>query len=96
MLLDILAHVRRFALTTFSEGQVTTQACNLRKLHEHVIQEKSQPDALAFALFADHVHAVVPVTGADEWKAVLPTCEALQNGSHTVFVHTGRFFRPAR
>ena len=46
-------------------------------------------------MFADHVHPVVPVTGADEWEAVLPTCEASQNGSHTVFVQTGRFFRPA-
>ena len=96
MLLDILAQLSRFALATFSEGQVTTQACHLRELHEHVIQEKSQPDAFASALFADHVHAVVPVTGADEREAVLPACEALQNGSHTVFVHTGRFFRPAR
>ena len=72
MLLDILAHVSRLLLAALSEGQVTTQACNLRELHEHVIQEKPQPDALAFAFFADHIHAVVPVTGADEWEAVLP------------------------
>ena len=70
-------------------------ACNLGELHEHVIQEKSQPDAFAFAVFAHHVHAVVPVTGADERQAVLATSEAPQDGSHTVFVQTGRFFRPA-
>src|SRR4029077_8218633 len=40
MLLDILADLRRFALATFSERQITTQACNLRELHKHVIQEK--------------------------------------------------------
>src|SRR4029078_1770138 len=96
MLLDILAHVRRFALAAFCKGTITTQASHLRKLHEHVIQEKSQPDAFASAVFADHVQAVVPVTGADEWEAVLPTSEALQNGSHAVFIHTSRFFRPAR
>src|SRR6185295_17061596 len=50
----------------------------------------------ASAVFADHVHTVVPVTGADEWEAVLPTSEALQNGSHAVLVDTRRFFRPAR
>src|SRR5437588_12076628 len=41
MLLDSLAHVSRLSLATFSEGQVTTQACHLREPHEHVIQEKA-------------------------------------------------------
>ena len=41
MLLDSLAHVGRLSLATFSEGQVTTQACHLREPHEHVIQEKA-------------------------------------------------------
>jgi hypothetical protein len=48
----------------FGEGDVSTRAGNLRELPEHIIQEKSQPDAFAFSLCAHHIHAVVPVSGA--------------------------------
>ncbi len=47
-------------------------------------------------MFTDHIHSIVPVTGADQWETVLPTCESPQNGSHTVFVQRSRFVRPAR
>ena len=85
----------RLFLAAFGEGDVTVHAGNLGEPHEHFIKEKSQPDAFAFAVFAHPVHAVVPVTGADERQAMLTKRETLQNGSHTVFVQTGRFFGPA-
>jgi hypothetical protein len=37
------------------------------------IEEPAEPDALALALFADAVHAVVPVAGAHQRQAVRPT-----------------------
>ena len=71
------------------------QACDLRKPHKHFIQEKSEPDAFALAVLAHQVHAVVPITRADERQAVLAAAEAPQNGPHTVIVQTCRFFRRA-
>src|SRR5918992_1367100 len=96
MLRNMLTYVSRFTPATFREGQVTAHAGNLSEPHEHVVQEKSQPDAFAFSADAHHVHAVVPVPGADQWEAVLAECEAPQDGSHTVFVQTGCLFRPPR
>ena len=40
------------------------------------MQKPAEPDALALAMFADPVHAVVPVAGADQRRAVGPKCEA--------------------
>ena len=68
-------------------------ARNLSEAHEHFVQEKSQPHAFAFAVFAHQVHAVVPVTGADERQPVLTEFEAVHDGSDTVFVKTRRLLR---
>src|SRR5574341_496718 len=95
ILLDILAHVSRLPPATFGEGYVTVPVGNLSEPHEDFIQEKPQPDTFACAVLPHNVHAVVPVTGADERQAVLTKSEAPQNGAHTVFVQTGRFFGPA-
>ncbi len=86
---------RRLRLAALGEDRSSSHACHFRELHENVIQEKSQPDTFASALSADHVHPVVPVTGADERQAVLPACEAVQDGSHTMVVQTGRSVRSA-
>ncbi len=52
------------------------QLCKVRELHEHVIEEKPQPNAFAFTLRAHPVHAVVPVAGTHERQAVSAKAEA--------------------
>src|SRR3989304_6156196 len=86
MLLDVPAHLRRLLPATLDEGRITMHAGNLTEPHEHFIQEKTQPDALALAVHAYNVHAVVPVTGADERQAVHAERETAQDGAHTVLV----------
>ena len=53
----------RFAAAAFSKGRVAMHARNLSEAQQHVIEEEAQPDAFAFAVLADKVHAIVPVTG---------------------------------
>src|SRR4249920_993508 len=95
MLLDVPAYLIRLRLATFRKGHIATNAGNPTELHEHFIQEKTQPDAFAFAAFAHNVHAVVPVSGTDEWQAVLAKSEASQDRAHTVFVQACRPRGPA-
>src|SRR5512143_1832909 len=71
------------------------EAGDLRKSHKHFIKEKSEPDAFSLAVPAHEVHAVVPITRADERQAVLAAGEAPQNGPHTVIVQACCFFRCA-
>ena len=61
---------------------------------KHLTHEEREPDTLAFAFPAHHVHAVVPVAGTDEGKAVLAFLKAPLNGPHTVIVEAGRLPRP--
>jgi len=63
--------------------------------HEHFIEEESQPYTFAFAVFAHNVHAVVPITRADERQAVYAKADASQDSPHTVIVQTGRLLRPS-
>ena len=93
MPLDIAAQLGRLSFTTLGKRHVAMGARNLSEAHEHFIQEKSQPHAFALAVFAHQVHAVVPVTGADERQAVLAEFEAVHDGSDTVFVKARRLFR---
>ena len=60
-----------------------------------MIQEEAQPHAFAFALCADHVHAVIPVAGADERQAAFAETQTFHDGAHTVLVKIGRVFRVA-
>ena len=77
------------------ERVVATPAGDLGELHEHFVEEEAQPDALALASCAHHVHAVVPVAGTDERQVVLPDAQALQNGADTMVVQAGGLFGPA-
>jgi hypothetical protein len=82
MLLDIPAQL---GLASGSARQDGPRKRATSVNHEHR-KEKTPPDAFAFALFAHKVHAVVPITGADEREAVLPESEPSQERSPTVFV----------
>ena len=70
-------------------------ACNLSELYEHFIKEEPQPNTFAYAFFPHNVHAVVPITRADERQAACAKADAPQDGTHTVIVQTGRLFRAA-
>src|SRR3990167_665413 len=93
ILLDIPAQLSRLPPAAFDKGQVAMQACNLSEPHEHFIKEEPQPNAFAFAVFAHHVHAVVPITRADKRQTVLAKAEAPHDSPHTVIIQTGRLFR---
>ena len=60
------------------------------ELHEHVVEEEGEPDALALAVLADEVHAVVPVAAAHERQAVLAEAQAVLDGADAVLVERGR------
>ena len=86
MLLDILAQLCRLLLAELDESRVAMQLCNGFELHEHVMEEKTEPDAFAFTLRADFVHAVVPVAGAHQRQAVFAKAQAPFYRSHTMLV----------
>jgi len=56
-----------------------------RKVHEHAVEEKSQPCAFALAAMAHPVHAVVPVATAKQRKAMEPGGVAAINRAHAMF-----------
>ena len=92
---DMPAEPGRLVPAVFGKGLVAVNPRNLRKLGQHGIKEKSQPNAFAFTVFPHKVHAVVPITRADEWQAVFAKADASQDGPHTVIIQTGRLFRPS-
>src|SRR3990170_931118 len=94
ILLDIPAQLSRLPLAAFDKGQVTMQACNFSEPHEHVIKEEPQPNAFAFTVFTHHIHAVVPITRANERQAMLSKTKTLHDCLHTMIVQTGLLFRP--
>ena len=91
--LDILAQLCRLFLAARGEGAVAAHARKLGELHQHVIQEETQPHAFAFAVCANHVHAVVPVTCADERQAALAEAQTSEDGAHAVLIQIGGFVR---
>src|ERR1017187_2275336 len=62
---------------------------NLGELPENRVQEPAQPDTLALAVLSHPVHAVVPVSGADQRKAVATDTEASVQGPGAMFKEAG-------
>src|ERR1017187_129583 len=58
---------------------------NLGELPENRVQEPAQPDTLALAVLSNPVHAVVPVSGADQRKSMSADSEAAVQGSGAMF-----------
>ena len=54
----------------FRAGGLAARGGERRESRQRRVEEPAEPNAFAFALFADAVHAVVPVAGADERKSV--------------------------
>jgi len=71
MLFDIPAKLARILPALFTERLIIMEECNLSESHKHVKEEEREPDAFALAVFAYHIHTVVPVTGTDERQAVV-------------------------
>ena len=92
MFLEIPAQLSRLPLAAFNKGYVAPCVGHLGEAREHVIQEKPEPHAFAFAVLAHQVHAVVPVAGADERQTVLTEVEAVQNRTDTMVVQACRLF----
>src|ERR1035437_2729038 len=53
------------------------------------MQEPTEPDALALAPFADAVHAVVPITGADQRQPMAAESQALVEGAGAMLEQGG-------
>jgi hypothetical protein len=86
MLLDILAKLCRFLVAKFDENRIAMQLCNVSELHEHVMEEKAQPDAFTFTLRSHFVHTVVPVAGTHERQAVFAKAKASLYCPHAMLV----------
>ena len=93
MFFETPAQCGRLPMAAFDKGYVAAPGSQLGKVHEHVIKEKAEPDALAPAVFAHQVQAVVPVAGADERQAVVAEFEAVQDGPDAMLVKARRFIR---
>ena len=52
-------------------------AGQLSEARQYLVQEKSQPNAFSLAVFPYQVHAVIPIAGADQGKAVFTSLEPL-------------------
>ena len=57
-------------------GRVAARVGERREGAERRVKQPAEPDALALAKFADAVHAVVPVAGADQRQSVRADLEA--------------------
>ena len=92
-LLDRAAQGGRLRQAALDKGRVSACLGNFCKAHEHVIQEKAQPDAFTPAFPADQIHAIVPVAGTDERQTAFAKGEPVQNGADTVLIQTGSLVR---
>src|SRR6202011_5804591 len=64
--------------------------------HQGRLQEPSEPDTFAFALLADTVHSVVPVTGPEQRQAVLSDLQPVIERSRAMFEERRGFLGDAR
>jgi hypothetical protein len=64
--LDIPPYLRGLPSAEFGEWVVAMPVGNLSELHEHFMEEETQPYTFPFSPGAHHVHTVVPITGTDE------------------------------
>jgi hypothetical protein len=76
----------------FDEGRVAPHARDCREPHEYLIIKESQPYAFAFSVFADDIHAVVPIPRTDEGQPVYTVAFAPQYRTHAMVVQIRGFF----
>ena len=80
-----------FVHAAFGEALSPRAVRELGKMLEHVVEEEGQPDAFALAVFADQIHAVVPVATADQRQSVLAKLQSVLDRPDTMLVERGRF-----
>ena len=66
MAVDVFAEERRLRAAPGDGVLIPAKPRDPFPLHQHVIDEEPEPDALALAAGADQIHAIVPVAGAHE------------------------------
>src|SRR5207248_8694992 len=96
ILFQTLVQLGCFRQATFAEDGVTAAAGQISEARQYFMLEKSQPDAFAAAMLTDQVHAIVPVTGADQRKPVGASAEAGHNGPDAMIVQSTGGFRSSR
>src|SRR5665213_1887747 len=69
----------------FSTPEFPTHVGNLGKLPQDRVQEPAQPNAFSLAMLADTVHAVIPVAGAHQRKAMTSDIQAAIQRARAMF-----------
>ena len=96
VLFNVRAQLFGLFLAKFCEGRITASRGQRSKMFEHVVEKKSQPHAFAFAVLADHVHAVVPIAAADQRQPMFAELQSIADGAHTMLVERRGFLRMLR
>ena len=71
--------------------RVPSPPSKIDKLIEHIVKEKRQPDAFAFAFLADQVHAVIPVATAHERQTMGAERQTVVHRPDAMLVECGNF-----
>src|ERR1700686_3192930 len=71
-------------------------AGQIGETRQYLVQEESQPDAFSLAVFADQVHAVIPIASSDQGKAVFASLETGHDRLNTVVVQSAGHLRSHR
>ena len=74
-----------------ARGLAAALAGHFGEPREHFIQEESQPDTFAFAMFAHFIHAVVPVARAHQRQAMLANSQTAIECARAMLEHRCRF-----
>ena len=75
---------------------VAAFVCNRSKGFQGREQEPAKPNAFAFSRFANAVHAVIPVAGADQRQAVGAMGQAAIKGAGAMLIQGGGFLGQVR
>src|SRR5690349_6740115 len=69
--------------------QISPAARQRRKVFQNIAEEECETDAFTLAVLADEIHPVVPISAANQRKAVLAVSQTVSDGAHTMFVKCG-------
>jgi hypothetical protein len=90
MRLERIAQLAGIAKPASGQREFAARLRQRRKGIQGGVQEPAQPDALAAAVFADAVHAVVPVAGAHQRQAMHAEIGAFESAA--AMLEQGRGF----
>ena len=90
VLLNVLLQLACLSEAMFRKGGVVAPARQFAKLRQHIVKEEGQPDTFAPPLLSHQVHAIIPVTAADQRKTVRAEPEPVLDSADTMLVERRR------